>query len=431
MNRDSNLSRLQKIWCLYDWANSSYATTILAVLLQSYFINTVPSTLSFLGYRFNIPPDALWTYSITISVVLVIIVTPIIGRIGDRFELTAYMLLFFSILGSISSGLLYFFTKSCYLLGIILFILSYVGFAGGNVFYNALLPIITGKDPKLMDKVSTTGFAYGYLGGGLLLLAQFFFLFFVSKYKLLPLEKGIRIVFLTVGVWWFIFSLPFYFNLDGYVRLHKEYSHYNNSISSSLLFRSLLRKLLHYKKIIIFLIAFLLYNEGVETVIVISASYGERVLNLSQTELVLVVLMIQLLGAPFTMLWNKVAYHIGTINSIFLSLGIWVSIILYAALFLSSKIEYWILGGAVASVLGGVQSLSRSYFGAIIPKKETTFFYSLFNGSGKVSGALGPFFYGTFRLLGFNVRNSVLLVGLFFILGALLLFICKKSNPKD
>lgn len=427
------LSKFEHFWCMYDWANSAYATTILAVVLQTYFVATVPDD----GLCFKspnslcLPADTIWTYSISLSVILVILITPIFGIIADRKNQRVFYLFLFSTLGMISTSLLFFFTSQNYLIGIVFFILSNIGFSGANVFYNSLLPPLSGYDEKKMNSLSSYGFAYGYIGGGLLLGLQLIFFLLAPKLGI-NISFATRICFLTVGLWWLVFSIPLFTNHKQYKLIQQKNFQQAQKKNIKTPKLEIIKK---HKNLILFLVSFLLYNDGVETVIVISAIFGQEELGLGRSTLIGVILMIQFLGSIGTMIWNKISQKIGGKSSILLSLIIWIGIVSYASWGINSEIEFWLLAVCVSFVLGGTQALSRSLFGDIIPKSHEALFYSFFNASGKVSAAMGPFIYGLVRMLGGSIKIAIFSLVIFFILGGILLIFVNphlhQVNPES
>ncbi|MDL1956311.1 MAG: MFS transporter [Candidatus Desulfofervidus auxilii] len=400
-------------WLMYDFANSAFATIILATLLPFYFIRYVaPNEISFyfLGFKFTSYASALWGYAISISMLLVALFAPILGTISDFYYKRKRFLFSFCYLGCILTSLLYFVEIGDYWLAIFLFISANMAFALGNVFYNAFLKDIVSE--KEMDLVSGKGFAYGYFGGGILLL---FSLLIISKYKSFGLSSqimAIRIIFIIVAIWWAVFSIPTFIFLK---EKKGSIEHYDLST-----FFQTLKKIKHFKEALKFLIAFFFYNEGIQTVIALATIFVTNELLLDEITLIEVLLFIQFISIPTTILWGKIAKKIGTKKALIVILSLWLGIILYAYI-MKRILEFWILGGMVGCILGGTQALSRSFYTLFIPKKHSAEFFGFYTISHKFAAIIGPFSFGLIHDITGNLRYSILFIAIFFILGIIIL----------
>ncbi len=280
-------------WLIYDFANSAFATAILAGILPLYFVShVVPPegiSLGLFGLRFKTHASSLWAYSISISTLLVAIFAPVLGTIADLSHTRKKFLFTFCYLGCLCTGLLYFVKRGDYWAAIILFMLANISFEGSNVFYNAFLRSIAQEE---IDWISGKGFAYGYLGGGIMLAIN---LLIITKYQWFGLsskEMGMRVSFLLVGLWWAIFSIPTFFLL-------KEHGNVSISLRKEvyqgfLTIFKIIKRLSQHRQATRFLIAFLIYNEGIQTVIVIAIVFGAVELVLKESTLIGVLLMVHL-----------------------------------------------------------------------------------------------------------------------------------------
>ena len=404
-------------WCMYDWANSAFATVILSAVLPVYFVSLVPdegARISFLGFSRTFRASALWGYAVSCSMLIVAVSSPYLGNIADRLGIHRKFLFTYCLLGALATSLLFFATPGKFLFASFLFIIANIGFAGSNVFYNAFLPKLAANHE--LDRLSSRGFAFGYIGGGLALLLVFAL---IQGYSFLGFaDKGAasRAGFLFTGFWWFIFAFPTYL----YVRipassimpdkLHRGISGYFRIFSE-------IRK---YPSLLLFLIAFLFYNDGIQTIIVVAAIFAREELALSQTTILSCFLMIQFVAMPGTLLFGRLAEVFGSKNAIYLALFLFILVSIYA-FFMTKAWEFWLLGFVIAIILGGSQAVSRSYFSSLIPDGKHGEFFGFYAISAKFASILGPFIFALIIDLTGSARLSILALTIFFVIGILLL----------
>lgn len=391
-------------WCLYDFANSAFATSILAVIFAQYFSqHVVPAS----GYRGWSGP-ALWNFAGAVSMGLVCLSAPFLGAITDGSAAKKRWLAGYWLVGCLATGLLALVRPGMVLPGMLLFLLGNIGFAGGNAFYNAFLPELA--PPDRMARISSWGWGLGYLGGGLCLALN-----------LLMLRAGaVGSCFVVVAAWWFLFALPLFFTLRERAMprpLPPGRSYVGIGFSS--VFRTL-RNLRAHKELFKFLLAYLLFNEGVETVIFNAAVYGATVVRMSRDELILVYLAVQGVALGGAFLFGAIAERIRSKRAIAVSLVVWLAVLGFA-FFITSKLAFWILGIGVGLVMGGTQAISRALFGQLTPKEKSAEFFGFFAIGGKFAAALGPLLFGTITQLTGTMRWGILSVGIFFLAGLLLL----------
>ena len=402
-------------WCLYDWANSAFATVVLAAVLPVYFASLVPARGADLFWSSHpIPATALWGYIISFSMALVAIVAPALGNLADRRGWRLRLLIISCLLGSFATCGLFFAGPGQYLLAAALFVLGNIGFAAGNIFYNAYLPDLASGHEA--DRLSARGFALGYIGGGLMLLIVFLM---IQHHALLGLPdqgSATRLGFLLTGAWWLGFALPAFVWLKN-VPVTTRALHTLRTPRDYLKTFADLRR---YRDLSRFLIAFLLYNDGIQTIIAVSAIFAREELGLGTGTILSCFLMIQFVAMPGALLFSRLAKRFNTKYAVMASLILFTMIAVYASI-MTTAIEFWILGFAVAIVLGGSQALSRSLFSSLVPKQRSAEFFGFYAISSKFASILGPLTFALLIEMTGSNRIAILALALFFISGIVLL----------
>jgi UMF1 family MFS transporter len=409
-------------WMLYDFANSAFSTTVVTTFLGPYLTSVIESQVgdggSFTLLGIPIAAESFFTYCVSLSVLLQVFFLPVLGAIADYSNLKKRMMLFFAVLGALCTIGLFFITGPLYLLGGLLFILANLAFGASIVFYNAFLPQIASEDQR--DKVSSRGWALGYIGGGLLLLLNLI-LYQMSGKLGLDGALAARISLASAGVWWLVFG---YFAIKG---LHERGAQRELPAGDSYLtigFKQLghtLREIRRYPMTIRYLIAYLLYNDGIQTVIVVSALFGAQELRMESSTLILVILMVQFMAFFGALLFGFLAGRIGAKRAIILSLLIWSMISVWALISLRSVTEFWLLGACVALVMGGSQALSRSLFSQMIPKSREAEFFGFYEISDKGTSWIGTMLFGIVTQLTGSMRTAIFSLIVLFISGLLIL----------
>lgn len=394
-------------WALYDWANSAFATVILAAVLPIFYKDVA---------GVNLPGNlatSYWGYTQTIAMIIIAAISPILGAAADYSDSKKSFLKFFVILGVTGTALLFFVNEGNYLLASLFFVIANIGFSGGNVFYDGFLTDIS--DSKSIDYISSLGYAAGYLGGGLLLAINLLMISKPSLFGINSTTTAIQISFVTVAVWWFAFSLPaFKYLPDPQKRVEKiPLDKYTKMAFSRL--KSTFINVRKYRELWKFLLAFWLYNDGIGTIIRMAAIYGREV-GISQTDLIGALLLTQFVGIPFALLFAKIAGRITAKKGIYLALTVYIGITLYGY-FLNSAIDFWILAGIVGMVQGGAQALSRSLYGAMVPESKSAEFFGFFGVSSKFAAIIGPTVFAYTGQLTGSSRYGILAIAAFFILG--------------
>lgn len=408
--------RAIRAWTMYDWANSTFATTIAAAVLPVYYSTVASKNLQ--------PHEATsnWAFTTTIALVLVALLGPILGAMADFSGAKKRFMSVFVIVGVTGTALLYLVKSGDWLMASVFYIIGSIGFAGANVFYDSLLPHIAHEDE--IDQVSSRGYAMGYAGGGILLSINLVMIMFSPDHLT---ELMTRLSFLTVSIWWLVFTIPLWRNVKEPPRRILASELGFNPIKASFSRLSYtFKEIKKYKELTKFIVAFWLYNNGIGTIIFMATIYGTE-LGFSSTTTIGTLLMVQFVAIPFAFLFGWLAKKIGTKRSILLSLLIY-TLIAIGGYFLYKEIHFWLLGFAVATVQGGSQALSRSLFGRMMPKSKSAEFYSFFSVSEKIAGTVGPLLFGVVSRLMGGSRLSIVSLIIFFSLGGLLLWRVKEKD---
>ncbi len=405
-------------WSMYDWANSAFSTTVATTFLGPYLATLAKAhdgTVNFLGLQ--IEGEAFFPFCVSISVILQVFFLPILGTIADYSNLKKQMMLSFAYTGAFATILLFFVQGDLIVLGGILFILANLAFGAAIVFYNAFLPDIASPDKR--DSVSSQGFAFGYIGGGVLLLLNLILVNSMTDSGL-----AVRLSLASAGVWWVVFTYLFpqrrLIQREPAQSLPADESYLSHSIKQ--LITTLKELWSKYPKTLRYLVAYLIYNDGIQTVIVVSTLFASGELGIPIETLILVVLMIQFVASGGAFLFNLLAGKIGAKNSIMINLVIWVGLLIFAYGFLYTTAQFWILGAVVALVLGGSQALSRSLFSHMIPDNREAEYFSFYEISERGTSWIGPAVFGVAVQITGTQRIAILSLIAFFAVGLVLLY---------
>jgi UMF1 family MFS transporter len=430
-------------WAMYDWANSAFTTTVGTVFLGPYLASLTaeaakayPDGLARLG-PIPIAPDSFLPYCVSFSVGMQVLFLPILGAIADYSHMRKQMMQVFATIGALATILLFFVAGNLWWLGGLLFILANLTFGAAVVFYNSYLPDIASEEKR--DNVSSYGWAMGYLGGGLLLLLNLIFYQFRDKIGV-PTGLAVRINLASAGVWWLGFSFI------TWARLRPRYAHRQLPAGSTYIgigFKQLsqtLREVKHFPETLRYLLAYFFYNDGIQTVISVSATFAAAPLlrgglEIDTGTLTIVILMIQFMAFFGALFWGKLAGWIGAKQSIIVSLVIWAAVVIYAfwGLYGESRvIQFFILGAFIALVMGGSQAISRSLFSQMVPLGKEAEFYSFYEVSERGTSWIGPLLFGLTNQLFGNLRLAILSLIFFFVIGLVILpFVNVKKATED
>jgi len=423
-------------WYMYDWANSAFATTVIAALLPIYFASViVPSTgwiFRFGSIEISTNATTLWAFLSGATAFIVFLSAPVLGAIADISKSKKRFLMTFCFGGSLFTTLLFFSRSGDVWMTMIIFFLANTCFISANIFYDAFLPHIAAKEE--IDQVSGKGYAYGYLGGGL----QFFIcIILIMAHNKIGLERtlAVRICLLFTGIWWAGFSIITFIwlrepkgdkiTIQQYKANNNLWSYVKTGIMQT--WHTIINVKKH-RNLAIFLIAFMFYNDGIHTVIRMATIYGKDELGLKNETLMGTLLLVQFVGIGGALLFSHFSKTFGTKRILTLVLFLWLGILCYAYL-MTSTLDFWILGIAVGLVLGGSQALSRSMYGSMVPINESAEFFGFYSVFAKFSAIWGPFLFGIIRQITGTSRLAILSLLGFFIIGIILLcFVREKSN---
>jgi len=407
-----------RAWAMYDWANSAMVTTIITAVFPIYYARVACA-----GVMDRDEATRWFAISTTGGMVLIALISPLLGTIADFNGRKKRMLGSFLALGLASVAGMFFIYRGQWILASVLFILANIGANGSFVFYDALLPHIARDDE--VDRVSTAGYALGYVGGGVLLALNLAWIqkpawFGLPSVQDLSAQGTLpsRLAFLSVAVWWLVFSIPLFRRVPeppasggggGALPIRASV---NRLIET---FRSLRR----YRQAFLMLLAFLIYNDGIGTIIRMASIYGDEI-KIRQEAIIASILLVQFIGIPFAFLFGMLAGRIGAKRSIMLGLSVYLGICVFGY-FMSTEIHFLVLAILVGAVQGGTQALSRSLFASMIPRDKSGEFFGFFGVAEKFAGIFGPAIFGFINLVGGSSRGAIVSVIAFFVVGGFLL----------
>ena len=411
-NDDRTYRKIINSWAMYDWANSAFATTIMAAMFPPFYRAMATAAGMTEGNA-----TAAWAYTTSIALLIVALLAPVLGAISDHTGGKKWYIAFFAGMGILGTGLLVVLGEDSYMLGSVLFTMGMVGFAGANVFYESLLPHIAKKGD--IDQVSTRGYALGYLGGGILLIINMLWYNWPDLFFMPNEGFALRAAFFSVAVWWAVFSLPLFRNVPEppVVRTEDEPENFLSAGFARL--GHTFRSLTSYKELLLFLVAFWIYNNGIGTIIIMATAYGDEI-GIGLSDMVIALIITQFVGIPFSFAFGRLAKRINAKRSILLALVVY-TLISIAGFFMQTATHFYILAFMVGLVQGGSQALSRSLYGAMVPKSQAAEFFGFYSTSSKIAGVLGPLLFGVVSQIAGESRLSILSLIIFFLVGGLLL----------
>lgn len=397
-------------WALYDWANSAFATTVMAgffpIFFKKYWAD--PENLTQSTYYLGLANS--------IASILVAALAPFLGAIADRGTAKKKFLFTFAFLGVIMTGGLWMVAQGQWQIAILFYILATVGFSGGNIFYDSLLPGVASK--KKVDYVSSLGFGLGYLGGGILFLVNVLMYQMPEMFGIVDGATAIRLSFLSVAIWWAVFSIPIILWVEE-PKIHNKVGIFK---SISLGWKQLvgtIRDIKHLKVVGLFLFAYWFYIDGVDTIVRMAVDIGVT-LGFDDSALIIALLMVQFIAFPCTLLFAKYSHKVGIKNAIMTGI-VGYGVITFLGYFMTQTWHFFILAGMIGLFQGGIQALSRSLYTRLIPKEKAAEFFGFYNMLGKFAAVIGPFMLGTITVITGNVRLGILSILILFIIGGFLL----------
>jgi UMF1 family MFS transporter len=397
-----------RAWAMYDWANSAFMCTIVTAIFPIYFQREAAADLA--------PADALAKMGLanTIAIAIVALLNPVLGALSDYLPIKKKMLGAFLALGLASTGAMYFIHRGEWRLAMILFVLASIGAFGSMAFYDSLLPHIAAEDE--IDRVSSAGYAIGYFGGGLLLAINAIWILRPGMFGMADAAVASRVSFVSVAVWWFVFSIPLFRHVpEPRPRVARSQDDPTPLLVAMRRILQTLRELRGYREAFLLLLAFAVYNDGINTIIKMATSYGAT-LGLEAGDMIAAVLLVQFVGVPFAFLFGALAGRLGAKHAIYLALSVYV-VISVLGYFMTTAAHFYLLAFLVATVQGGSQALSRSLFASLIPRHKSAEFFAFFSIFEKFTGVLGPAAFTLAVSATGSGRIAILSIVVFFIVG--------------
>jgi len=401
-----------RAWAMYDWANSAFQTTIIAAIFPIFFQKVaaadVPGPVA----------TSRFAWATTWAILVVAMVAPLLGAIADRAPVKKRFLALFLAIGAVATAAMFFIARGDWMFALVLFVISNIGVAGSIVFYESLLPHIAREGE--LDRVSTAGYALGYLGGGVLLAINILMMSQPSWFMLPNREVAVRASLASVAVWWVVFSIPLFRHVPEppVGEPAPGAADAGLGVAARQLVRTV-RELRRYRQAFMLLLAFLLYNDGIQTIIRMATTYGTEI-GLDENAMIGALLLTQFIGVPFGFLFGSLSGRIGAKPAVFIGLFVY-ALITILGYFMRTSTHFFVLAMAVGMVQGGTQALSRSLFASMIPKHKSSEFFAFFGVFERYAGILGPALFAWVVAHSGTSRNAILSVIAFFIIGGALL----------
>ncbi len=420
-------------WAMYDWANSAYNLVITSTIFPAYYDaittrttgNTTTHTVSFLGFNFE--SAALYNYALAAAYFIIAFLSPILSSIADYRGNKKRFMQFFCYLGGLACCALFWFTRETMYLGIICVVLAAIGYCGSLVFYNSYLPEIATDEDQ--DRISAKGFSYGYIGSVILQIICFVFVLKPELFGIKDSSFAPRLSFLLVGLWWMGFSQITFATLPKGTPAVQNKG--NNLLTNG--FKELKKVWLQVKEMPVlksFLTAFFFYSMGVQTVMLAATLFASQVLHLPTPKLIASILIIQVVAIAGAYIMAHLSKRFGNIKVLMVTVVIWIGVCV-AAYLITTEMEFYLVAVTVGLVMGGIQSLSRSTYGKIMPEThDTASFFSFYDVTEKLAIVIGMFSFGFVQQLTGNMRNSVITLVLFFVAGLVALFVTLKKEKQ-
>jgi UMF1 family MFS transporter len=413
------LNKTERSWVLYDWANSAYTMTVTSTILPLYFKMVFEK-----GEGASTLSTAYWGYANSFATLVIALLAPILGTMADYKGYKKSFFKIFTILGVVFTAMLAMVPSTYWLLLLIFYMMTAIGFGGSNTFYDSFLIDVT--EEEKMDKVSTAGYAMGYIGSTIpFIICMAFVILAQLEWIPLTIDTACKIAFVITALWWGIFTLPMLKNVHQVYGIPMEPNPVAKSIKR---IANTLKNIKAHKTVFLFLIAYFFYIDGVDTIIKMATSYGAD-LGISTTNLLVILLATQFVAFPFALLYGKLSEIFQGKTMLYVGILIYTFICIYAY-FMDSVLDFWILAMLVGTSQGGIQALSRSYFGKLVPKEKSNEFFGFYNIFGKFAAIMGPFLVGLVTQLTGRTNNGVFSIIILFVIGGLLLIrVPEQKHP--
>lgn len=404
-------------WAIYDWANSAFATIVLAGFFPLFFKQfwSVQNTVTESTFQLGLG-NAL-------ASLVIVMLAPLLGAVADAGKLKKRLLIVFSLLGISMTLGLYFVEQNSWLLAISFFVLASIGFSGSIVFNDALLINVT--EEKNYDRVSAFGYAMGYLGGGILFAINIVMVTKPDWFGFSSANDAVRFSFITVSIWWLVFSIPLWLFVHE-DRTREKYSTEQTMHSAIAQLVNTFKKINELKTVILFLLAYWLYIDGVDTIVRMAVDYGLAI-GLDGSDLLLALLLTQFIGFPAALGFGYLGERIGAKTGIMLAIAVYLAVTVFAY-GMQTVEEFYALAIIIGLVQGGIQSLSRSLYARIIPKSQAAEFFGFYNMLGKFAAVLGPLMIGVIAAMSGSSRLAMFSVSILFISGGVLLYFVDEKK---
>ena len=415
-------------WCMYDWANSAFATTVMAgffpIFFKKFCSDGVDTTVS----------TARLGIANSMASIFVAIIAPILGAIADKGSAKKKFLFFFASIGMIMTSGLYLISRGNWFMAGLLYVLAAIGFSGSNIFYDSLITAVA-PDEKA-DMVSSLGFSAGYLGGGILFALNVWMTLSFKTFGFATAILAVQFSFLSVGIWWGLFSIPLFLFVQeplgtkGILKVNMVKAGFKQLGET-------IREIKNLRSIFLFLLAYWLYIDGVDTIIRMAVDYGISI-GFHYNDLIVALLITQFVGFPSTVAYGYLGTKIGTKKAIYIAISVYLGVCVFGA-FMQNKYHFFILAIIIGFVQGGIQALSRSFYARIIPIDKSAEYFGFYNMLGKFASVIGPVLVGTIGILiksmgfssNFASRISILSLSILFITGGTLFYFVDEEKAKE
>jgi len=393
-------------WALYDWANSAFTTTVMAGFFPLFF--------KFYWANPDNPTESTFYLGManSLGAIIVAALAPFLGAIADRATAKKKFLFTFAFLGVLMTGGLWFVAQGHWQMAILLYVLGTVGFSGANIFYDSLLPGVASK--KKVDYVSSLGYALGYFGGGILFLVNVVMYLNPALFGIPDGSVAIRISFVSVAIWWAVFSIPVLIWVDE-PKIYEKTGIVKSVRLGWRQLRGTIKDIRHLKVVGMFLLAYWLYIDGVDTIVRMAVDYG-MTLGFDSSALIIALLMVQFVAFPAALVYSWFASKIGLKRAIMIGI-VGYGVITFLGFLMTKEIHFYALAVMIGLFQGGIQALSRSLYTRIIPKEKSAEFFGFYNMLGKFAAVIGPMMMGTIALWTGNIRIGILSILILFVLG--------------